>query len=108
MNDHEVFAPPHRFRQDQHSRTGEKKGNAPPFKGDRNTDVVHEMRSTLNRPISSDTVLNPAGAMRMTVSRDGRKITPVTPSSAVEIHFNDITSMLFFYSKIKKQHLNNA
>ena len=35
--------------------SGEKKGSPSPFYGDRSTDPVDAMKSTLNRPISSQT-----------------------------------------------------
>ena len=67
----------------------EKQGNASPFNGDRSTDAVDAMRSTLNGPVSSQTTLNAAGAMRMMASRDGREMASATSFSAVRIYFND-------------------
>ena len=63
--------------------------SASSLNGDRSTDAVHAMRSTIMGPISSHIALNAAGAMLMMTSRDPREIASATGSLAVGIRFND-------------------
>ena len=60
----------------------EKKGSASPVMGDRTTEAVHAIRSTLNGPTSAHNTLNAAGAMWMMASRDGHEIASAAPFSA--------------------------